>query len=239
MRARFVVPAVLSVVITSAVAGDNDPPSPPAPVVAMANKATPTVWAPATKREPRPEIAAILYYSSKADLGKLATPNSRQRLLHSLEGIRQAKKSPEEGGLGVIGGTRDVEESWADFVRHLTPSPDPRVFSSDEDLRAQAEIDAETMRPYLRAGGTVLVLEQANKKWFYGFTPVSSATSVCAQIAFMIDEHDRTHPQVAAEDRKLRASRSAPSAPTISPVSSTAQAKVIKTASATDSGGQR
>ena len=247
MRTRFIVPAVLSIVMTSAFAGDeNSAPPSTKPTIAFA-KATPPAWAPATKREARPEIAAIIYYSTKAEIGPLATPASRLSILHALEGVRQAKKSPEEGGLGVVGGVRDVEVEWAQFVYHLTPSPDPRVFKSGEDRQAQAEKDAEALRPYLRMGGCVLVLENAqDKRWAYGYTILSRATSGCGQISFMIDEHDRKHPDVAAEDKKLRTARVARLASparatgTSNPVGTVAptQPSIVKNVS-TNSGGQQ
>ncbi len=51
-----------------------------------------------------PEVAVIGYYSAKADGGgEFSTLQSRQRLAHALKGIRTAKKSVKEGGLGFKG----------------------------------------------------------------------------------------------------------------------------------------
>jgi hypothetical protein len=255
MRSRFAVPITIAVVfllvVTGTVAtfgGDKDPPA-VATTAAVTTSATTTVNksvspthvpTSAVKRSARPDIAALVFYSSKAEKGPLATPVSRQRLMHALEGVRKSKKSPEEDGLGLapnVTGFINVEENWNNFVFHLRP-PVTIDGQSQADLLVEASLEAEALRPFLNRGGTVLVLTDAeDKNWSVPCGPLSRAYDVSAQISFMIDEHDRFQ---ASQATRLGSTTATPTNPGPSSGSVvTPQPSVIKTASAVGTGGQR
>jgi hypothetical protein len=166
--------------------GDKDPP----PTVTKASSPSPAV-----KWQSRPQLGAFIFYSKKADTGSLATPHSRQRLKHALIGMRLAKKTVEEGGLGLCGettGALSVEENWDRFVNGLMLPP-TIAGESEADRRAEAEREAEALRPFLQRGGTVLVIasEAKDDKWLMPYGPLNMATDVSAQIKFAITELDQ------------------------------------------------
>ncbi len=243
MRTRLAVVASLAVVLSLAATGtvsafgdDKDQPAiakaaPVNPTVTVSNKAASPSPAPAVKWRARPELAAVIFYSKKADTGPIATPHSRQRLKHALIGMEEAKKPVEKDGLGLCAdstGCLSIEENWDRFVNGLMF---PFAGESEAARRAEAEREAEALRPFLHHGGTVLVLvsEAKDDPWRMPYGPLNMATDVSAQIKFAIIEHDQL---------KTRQANLGSTQPTPSSLASR-EPSVVKTASATDPGSQR
>ncbi len=242
MRARIAIPTIVAVVLlllitgsNTTFGGDKDPPAVATAAIATTNTTTSPSPVQAVKWRARPELHAVFFFSKKAEKGPLATLHSLYRLKHASIGMREAKKRVEEGGLGLDPtgtGFLNIEEDWSQFVNGLM-LPATVAGGSLEDRRAEAELEAEALRPFLYRGGTILVIvsEDKDDKWVMPYGPISLATDVSVQIKLAIIEHDRLKDKQA----NLGSTQPVPGA-----IASATQSTVVKTASATtDPGGQR
>ncbi len=149
------------------------------PTAITATSTTAVVTKTALTPTPAHPVYVIAYFSSKADTGKLATPQSRQRLKYALDGVSTAKKPVSKGGAGFKGGHRDVEKYWNDFVKRLP----------------EKESEAEAYRPLLHRGGVIIIITD-EQSWTYGPLLISEAADPCAQILLLYSKHEELYPTV-------------------------------------------